>query len=82
MEELNKWNCPTFLGAARALGVSVWRIRYAVECAYIPAPEIVLKKRLLFSPGQVKAMKTFFEKEDAARRHARQATSERPVERR
>ena len=74
MEELNKWTCLTFLGSARALGVSVWRIRYAVECGYIPAPETVLKKRFLFSPGQVKAMKSFFEKEDAARKHAGLAT--------
>ena len=53
----------TFLGSARALRVSVWRIRYAVECGYIPAPETVLKKRLLFSPTQVNAMT-----EDTARR--------------
>jgi hypothetical protein len=67
MEELNKWNCPTYLGAARALGVSVWRVRYAVASGYIPAPETVLKNRLLFSPEQVEAMRRFFVKEDAAK---------------
>ena len=67
MEKLDKWSCKTYRGAALTLGVSVWRIRYAVECGYVPAPSVVLRRRALFSPEQVKAMKTFFETEDAYR---------------
>ncbi len=71
MEELNKWNCLNFSSAARALGVSVWRVRYAVASGYVPPPSVVLRKRLLFSPGQVVEMKSYFEMEEAARVHAR-----------
>lgn len=81
MEKLNKWNCLSYSAAARELGVSVWRIRYGVDAAYLSAPSVVLKKRRLFSPQQVKAMRRFFLKEDAAKKQASQATSERPCER-
>ena len=70
MEKHNKWNCQTYRGVARTLGVSVWRIRYAVESGYLSAPSVVLKRRALFSPGQVESMKAFFEVEDALRRKA------------
>jgi hypothetical protein len=68
VEKLNKWNCLPYLSAARRLGVTVWRIRYAVECGYLPAPSVVLKKRLLFSPEQVRGMQKFFERESAERK--------------
>jgi hypothetical protein len=67
LEELNKWTCLTYLGVARALGVSVWRVRYAVASGYLSPPSVVLKKRRLFSPAQVDDMRAFFEKEAAAR---------------
>ena len=67
MEELNKWTCLTYLGAARALGVSVWRVRYAVATGYLSSPSVVLKRRRLFSPAQVENMRSFFEKEAAAK---------------
>ena len=68
MDKLNKWNCLTYRGVARTLGVSVWRIRYAITSGYLPAPSVILKRRALFSPEQVEAMKGFFEVEDAHRR--------------
>lgn len=49
------------------LGISVWRLRYAVECGYLPAPSVVLKRRALFSPEQVESMRRFFEMEDCYR---------------
>jgi hypothetical protein len=67
MEQLNKWTCLTFLGAARVLGVTIWRLRYAVECGYLPPPTVVLRKRLLFSPDQVDGMRRFFEIEETHR---------------
>jgi hypothetical protein len=67
LEKLNKWNCLTYSGAARALGVSMWRVRYAVESGYLPAPSVFLKRRALFSPDQVDAMRGFFETEEAQR---------------
>ena len=73
MDKLNKWNCLTYLGAARMLGVSVWRIRYAVESGYFSAPSVILKRRALFSPEQIEDMKTHFEIEEAVRHQ----TSER-----
>lgn len=69
MENLNKFNCLTFLGAARTLGVSLWRIRYAVDSGYLPPPSAVLKKRLLFSPEQIAMMKRFFDMEETHRRN-------------
>jgi hypothetical protein len=72
LDKLNKWNCLTYLGAARALGVSVWRIRYAVESGYLSAPSVVLKRRALFSPEQVEAVRGFFEVEDAVRKQTRE----------
>lgn len=67
MDKLNKWNCLTYRGVAQALGISVWRIRYAVESGYLLAPSVVLKRRALFSPQQVETIKGFFEVEDAHR---------------
>jgi hypothetical protein len=71
LDKLNKWNCLTYRGAPRTLGVSVWRIRYAITSGYLPAPSVVLKRRALFSPEQVEAMRGFFEVEDAVRRQTR-----------
>lgn len=70
MDKLNKWNCLTYRDVARTLGVSVWRIRYAIDSGYLPAPSVVLKRRALFSPQQVETIKEFFEVEDAHRRKA------------
>jgi len=64
----------TYRSAARTLGVSVWRIRYAVESGYLAAPSVVLKRRALFSPGQIERMKRFFEREDALRMQTREET--------
>jgi hypothetical protein len=68
MENLNKWNCLTYLGVARELRVTIWRLRYAVESRYLPPPSVVLKRRPLFSPDQVAEMKRYFEKEESHRR--------------
>jgi hypothetical protein len=67
VQELNKWNCLTFSGAARALGVSLWRLRYAVDSGYLPPPAVVLKLRRLFSPAQVERMREFFEMENTVK---------------
>ena len=72
MDNFNKWNCLTYEGAARALGVSLWRIRYAVDSGYVSAPSVVLKRRRLFSPEQIETMRRFFEVEDAVRRRTRE----------
>jgi hypothetical protein len=68
MEKHNKWNCPTYLGASRLLGVSIWRLRYAIDSHYLPPPSVVLKRRALFSPDQVKEMRQYFEKDEEHRR--------------
>lgn len=68
MENYDKWNCLTYRGAARLLGVSIWRLRYAIDSRYLPPPSVVLKRRALFSPDQVEAMRRFFEKDDEHRR--------------
>jgi hypothetical protein len=68
MEEINKFTCLTYLGAARSLGISVWRIRYGVESGYLPSPQVVLKRRWLFSPSQVEAIRLHFEREALHRR--------------
>lgn len=68
MRKFDKWNCLTYLGAAQALGVSLWRVRYAVESGYLPPPSVVLKRRPLFSPEQLEGMRQFFAKEEAHRR--------------
>jgi hypothetical protein len=67
MENINKWTCMTYLGAARELGVSIWRLRYAIESRYLPPPSVVLKRRALFSPDQVSAMRQYFEEEESHR---------------
>ena len=72
MEKLNKWTCKTYRGVARTLGVSVWRIRYAVESGYLPAPSVVLKLRSLFSPEQVEEIRGYFEVENAVRQKTRE----------
>ena len=79
MDELNKWNCLTYLGASRSLGVSMWRIRYAVESGYLAAPSVVLKRRALFSPEQIEVMKRFFEMEEAVRKQTSEGTKEGAV---
>lgn len=71
MEKLNKWNCLTYMGAARALGVSLWQVRYAVESGYLPPPSVVLKQRPLFSPDQLEEMRAFFEQAEANQRAAK-----------
>jgi hypothetical protein len=68
LDNLNKFTCMTYEGAARLLCVSVWKIRYAVESRYLSGPSVVLKRRALFSPDQVEAMKQFFEMEEAVKR--------------
>ncbi len=65
--------------AARKLGVSMWRIRYAVECGYLSAPSVVLKRRALFSPEQIEDMKAFFEMA-AVERGAREKATQEPRE--
>jgi hypothetical protein len=72
LDNINKWTCTTYEGAARMLGVSMWRLRYAVESGYLSAPSVVLKRRALFSPDQVEAMRRFFKIEDAVKREARE----------
>jgi hypothetical protein len=72
LDNINKWTCTTYEGAARTLGVSMWRIRYAVESGYIPAPSVVLKRRALFSPEQIESMSEFFEVEDAVKMRTRE----------
>jgi hypothetical protein len=72
LDNINKWTCTTYEGAARTLGVSVWRIRYAVESGYIPVPSVVLKRRALFSPEQIETMSEFFEVEDAVKKRTRE----------
>jgi hypothetical protein len=71
MEKLNKFNCMTYLGAARSLGVSVWRLRYAVESDYVSSPSVVLKQRALFSPDQLEELKRHFNEEEAYRKGIR-----------
>lgn len=68
MEKVNKWNCITYLGAARELGISIWRLRYAVDCGYLDKPSVVLKRRALFSQGQLEQMRQYFEQEEQHRR--------------
>lgn len=68
MDNLNKFTCMTYEGAARVLGISVWKIRYSVESGYLSGPSVVLKRRALFSPDQVEAMRGFFEMEEAVKR--------------
>ena len=72
MDNINKWTCKTYEGAARILGVSMWRLRYAVESGYLSAPSVVLKRRALFSPEQVEAMRRFFKIEDAVKKQTRE----------
>ena len=68
MEKHDKWNCATYRAAAQTLEVSIWRLRYAVESRYLPSPAVVLKRRALFSPDQVEAMRVYFQKEDTHRK--------------
>lgn len=60
MTKFHKWECHTFASAAEALGVAVWRLRYAVTSGYLPRPGVRFKRRALFSPGQVAWMRTYF----------------------
>jgi hypothetical protein len=78
--KLNKWNCLTYLGAARRLRVTQWRIRYAVQSQYLPPPSVVLKQRALFSPKQVEDMRAYFDKENAYRRIAADDRTKGPSE--
>ena len=68
MEEISKFTCLTFEGAARKLGISLWRLRYAVESGYVEGPKVVLKRRALFSPAQIERIRLHFEREDSGRR--------------
>jgi hypothetical protein len=67
VEETNKFTCLTYVGVARLLGVSISRIHYSVESGYLPAPDVVLKRRPLFSPSQVEAIRRHFQREDLQR---------------
>jgi hypothetical protein len=71
LDNINKWTCKTYRGAAQTLDVSIWRIRYAVESGYLSAPSVVFKRRALFSSEQVEAMRGYFEVEDSMRKQAR-----------
>ena len=70
MEHNCKWTCKTYRGAALTLGVSLWRIRYAVESGYLSAPSVVFKRRALFSAAQVDGMREYFEMEKQMREKA------------
>jgi hypothetical protein len=61
MTPICKWECFTFTAAAEALGVAVWRVRYAVDSGYLPRPGVVFRRRALFSPGQVEWMRAYFD---------------------
>ena len=61
---VNVWECYTFAGAAEALGVAVWRLRYAVESGYLPRPTVRFKRRALFAPGQIEWMRAYFSHRD------------------
>ncbi len=65
LENVKKWTCKTYRGASRSIGVSVWRIRYAVKSGYLSPPSVVLMRRALFSAEQVEEMRLFFQVEDA-----------------
>lgn len=67
MTPFNKWECFTFAAAAEALGVAVWRVRYAVESGYLPRPGVVFRRRPLFCPGQVEWMRAYFDRDATAR---------------
>jgi hypothetical protein len=79
VDNINKFTCMTYEGAARILNVSVWRLRYAVDSGYLEAPSVLLKRRALFSPEQVKEMNEFFEREDMHRRKEPDMGSSRRV---
>ena len=68
MEEISKFSCLTYIGVARSLGISLWRLRYSVESGYLPEPEVVIKRRPLFSPSQIERIRLHFEREDLQRR--------------
>jgi hypothetical protein len=68
MEIVNKWDYLTYLGAARRLRITVWRVRYAVDCGFLSPPSVVLRKRRLFSPEQLVDMQRFFDLEEAMKR--------------
>jgi hypothetical protein len=63
MIELTKFDCFTYAGAAEALGVAVWRLRYAVDSGYLPRPGVVFRRRALFAPSQIEWMRAYFARE-------------------
>jgi hypothetical protein len=77
MTQITKWECFTFAAAAEALGVAVWRVRYAVGSGYLPRPGVVFRRRALFSPGQLEWMRAYFER-DTVRRPAPAGTTPCP----
>jgi hypothetical protein len=60
MRQFTKFDCFTYSQAAEALGVSVWRLRYAVDSGYLPRPGVVFRRRAMFSPGQIDWMRAYF----------------------
>jgi hypothetical protein len=60
MRHFTKLDCFTYTQAAAALGVAVWRLRYAVDSDYLPRPGVRFKRRALFSQGQVEWMRVYF----------------------
>ena len=64
MTNLKKWDCYTYSKAAEVLGVSVSKLRYAVDAGYLPLPEVVLKRRALFAPSQIEVMREYFAREE------------------
>lgn len=62
MTRIDKWECFTCAAAAEALGVAVWRVRYAVDSGCLPRPGVVFRRRALFSPGQLEWMRAYFDR--------------------
>jgi hypothetical protein len=76
MTVFNKLMCHTYTSAAKSLGVSVWRLRYAVESGYLPRPIVRFKLRAMFAPGQIEWMRAYFAHLDSGTNGDRLDTAE------
>jgi hypothetical protein len=65
MTKIHRWECFTYTGVAKLLGVAVWRIRYAVKSGYLPRPGVRFKSRAMFGPGQIDSMRAYFARADS-----------------
>lgn len=74
MRELTKFDCFTYSQAAEALGVAVWRLRYAVDSGYLPRPGVVFKRRAMFAPSQIEWMRAYFDREGGRHTKAESGT--------